>query len=71
MKHNFAVIVRDGSKSFNKVKELSKSKPFIEYDDNGNFCVIGAFDEDDIKKYEYYDLSVDWQTKSGFQDRVL
>ena len=71
--NNFVVIVRDGSKTFKKVKGLSKNKPFIEYDNNGNFCVIGSFDEEDIKKYEYYDLSVktDWQTNSGFQDRVL
>ena len=73
MKSNLVVILKDGAKNFKKVKSLSKIKPFIEYSDKGWFCVIGSFDEEDIKKYEYYDLSVktDWQTKSGFMDRSL
>jgi len=73
MKANFVVILKDGETNFEKVKALSKSKPFIEYSDKGWFCIIGNFIEEEIKKYEYYDLSVatDWQTKSGFQDRPL
>lgn len=73
MKHNFVVILKDGAKSFEKVKVLSKTKPFIEWSDKGYFCIIGTFDEKQIQDFEYYDLSVktDWQTKSGFMDRSL
>ena len=71
MKANFVVILKDGAKNFEKVKALSKSKPFIEYSDKGWFCVIGTFDEKDIKKYEYYSVKIDWQTESGFSDRSL
>ena len=73
MKANYVVILKDGTKNFEKVKKLSKSKPFIEWSDKGWFCIIGCFDEKKIKKFEYYDLSVatDWQTKSGFQDRPI
>ena len=73
MKHNYVVILKDGSKNFEKVKALSKTKPFCEFSDKGWLCVIGTFDENEIKEYEYYDLSVatDWQTKSGFSDRIL
>lgn len=76
MKANFVVILRDGSKHFKKVKSLSKIKPFPEYDDNGNFYIIGDFDESDLKDYEYYPLRkdgkvFDWQTESGVMDRAL
>lgn len=70
MKSNYVLIIRKGEDEFKKAVKLCKNKPFIEWY-NGSFCIIGNFDEKDIKKYEYYDLSVDWQTKSGFQDRVL
>jgi len=73
---NFVVILKDGTKNFEKVKALSKTKPFVEYSDKGAFCIIGNFNEKDIKKYEYYPLRkdgkmFDWQTKSGFHDRAL
>jgi len=73
MKHNFVVILKDGAVHFEEVKALSSTKPFIEYSDKGWFCIIGTFKEEEIKKHEYYDLSVetDWQTKSGFMDRSL
>jgi len=71
LKHNYVIILRDGAKDFTKAKSLSSTKPFIEYDDNGNFCVIGTFMEEDIKDYEYYSVKDDWQTLSGFRDRPL
>ncbi len=71
MRSNFVVILKDGSKHFEEVKALSKNKPFIEYSDKGWFCIIGNFDEEDIKDFEYYSVSEDWQTKSGFMDRPL
>lgn len=73
LKSTHVVILKDGAKNFEKVKKLSKNKPFIEYSDKGWFCIIGCFNEKDLKGFEYYDLSVetDWQTRSGFQDRVL
>ena len=69
--HNFVVILKDGAKNFEKVKALSKTKPFIEYSDKGWFCIIGSFDEKDIKDFEHYSVKVDWQTESGFMDRPL
>lgn len=76
MKSNYVVILKEGTKNFEKVKALSKSKVFVEYDDNGNFCIIGNFNEKEIKEYEYYPLrkdgkTFDWQTESGFSDRAL
>ena len=35
MKHNYVVILKDGAAKFQKVKALSKTKPFIEYSDEG------------------------------------
>jgi len=71
MNSNFVVILKNGAKDFTKVKELCKNKPFIEYSDLGWFAIVGLFIEDEIKKYEYYPVSVDWETLSGFSDRVL
>ena len=71
MKHNYVVILKDGAKDFTKVKALSKSRPFVEYSDKGEFCIIGTFEEKDIKGYEYYSVKTDWQTESGFMDRCL
>jgi len=72
MKDNFVVIVRNGEKEYAEVVALCKNEPTTEWY-NGAFSVIGNFDENEIKEYEYYDLSVktDWQTKSGFKDRPL
>ena len=71
MKSNYVVILKDGAKHFEKVKVLSKNKPFTEYSDKGWFCVIGNFKKEDIKEYEYYSIKKDWQTESGFMDRGL
>lgn len=76
MKSNYVVIIRTGEQDFKKVKALSKTKVFVEYDDNGAFCIIGNFDENKIKEFEYYPLRkdgkmFDWQTESGFNDRIL
>ena len=70
MKSNFVVIVRKGQKEFEKVINLCRNEPFVEWD-NGVFCIVGLFIEDEIKKYEYYKVSDDWQTLSGFSDRAL
>ncbi len=70
MKSNYVVIVRKGENEFKKVKKLCKNKAFIEWSE-GSFCIIGLFDESEIKKYEYYSVKEDWQTKSGFSDRIL
>jgi len=70
MKSTHVVIVRKGQEEFKKVKKLCKNKPFIEWYE-GVFCIIGNFNEDDIKEFEYYDVKEDWQTKSGFFDRPL
>jgi len=75
MKSNIVIIVRDGAETFKKVIALCKNESFIEWDE-GNFCIIGTFDEKDLKEYEYYPLRkdgkmYDWQTASGFKDRPL
>ena len=70
MKSNFVVIVRNGESEFGKIKELCKNEPFIEWYE-GSFCIIGKFDEEDLGEYEYYPLTDDWQTLSGFHDRIL
>ena len=76
MKHNFVVILKDGAVHFEEVKALSKTKPFCEFSDKGWLCVIGTFQKDEIKEFEYYPLRkdgkmFDWQKASGFEDRPL
>jgi len=71
MKSNYVIILKDGEKNFEKVKALSKTKPFCEFSDKGWLCVVGTFDENELKGYEYYSVKEDWQTASGFSDRSL
>ena len=71
MNFTYVVILKDGEKKFEKVKNLSTFIPTVMVSGKGWIAIIGNFEEKDIKNYEYYPSSEDWQTMSGWMDLPL
>lgn len=71
MKYNFVVILKNEQDKVKQIRQLSEFEPDISVSDEGWIALAGSFKEQDIKNFEYYPLSEDWQTKSGWKDRPL
>ena len=71
MKYTHVVILKDGEKNFEKVKNLSSFEPTVMVSNKGWIAIIGGFKEDDIKDYEYYLADQDWQSQAGWMDLPL
>ena len=67
-KYNYILVFKD-----NKVPELPSSTRniLIHESEQGWKCAKGCWKEEQIKEFEYYPLSEDWQTKSGWRDSPL
>ena len=70
-RYNFVVVLKTNLNKERKVVELSEFKPDRSVSDVGWVALSGSFNENDISRYEYYPLSVDWQTLSGWKDMPL